>query len=958
MHKQAMSTVLRFDEPGADSKALVGGKGANLGRCAAAGFPVPPGFNVTTGAYSAFIHANGLDQVVTEALDGLDFADSELVEQRVAAIRGAITGAALPDQLASEITRYYTELGDEPLVAVRSSGTAEDLAEASFAGQHDTYLHIRGAAGVLDAVRQCWASLWSARATVYRHQNGLHDPAEIRMAVVVQTMIEPTASGVMFTANPSTANTDEAVINANWGLGETVVQGIVTPDEYVVRRRRTPPVGIDQRLARVDEGRLEVKACSIGTKEERIVLDPDRGRGTVTQPVPEAEQSVPTLTDEQAVHLAQLGRRVQAFYDDMPQDIEWALAQDDFWLLQSRPITGVDFDWGADLESFQWAVDDERWLWSDGFAKMLVTGSKSALYAQFVTEVDTVGYYSIGNRLGIAELMGPAYTNDGADLHRTPQLQVHKYHRGELYHNTDFEKILHERAFVPVLRSPEISPFIAPEQAQETHQTPFDYDEFSRMIGRVTRNGDTPGRIGDKIQEFIDTAAAKSYISELPARASLSDDELKRRITEQWHNVSRYTSDSFLYWLVYGPQLMALWGRVIHEWYDGDNTNAFAELLQGVTHRTKTLDENLALFELAMQIRESETLSKLFAAHPGAEFFTAIAGADDGDAFLKVYDEFVAVYPHRGQEDRDFAYPRRYEDASVDYRVFEMHLNEVDPVSPLDREDEVRARRDAVYEEVIANIMRDQHNGAMKAHIFRYLYDFAHRYMAQRDDERWAYEHFTLCIKIYGREIGRRCVERGILDHEDDFLMLCRDELFDALDGVSNPKLVRAKVAGRRRDHDRSLHEDHEFPAYLRDGREAVVGEDADVGLHGTGWTSGTVTATARVVWRLAEVGRVKRGEILVCHHTDPGWTAVFSIISGIVTETGGVLSHATCLSREYGLPSVQLTKARKLIPDGATITINGGTGEVTIVEESEHPAGAETNNVVTGSEAQLVPQG
>ncbi|HEV7534070.1 MAG TPA: PEP/pyruvate-binding domain-containing protein, partial [Acidimicrobiia bacterium] len=213
-------SILRFDDQDSGTHSLVGGKGANLGLLTRAGFPVPPGFSVTTAAYSAFIASSGLGDKIAAIVAELKYDDPDQLEALTGEIRELIVGAALPDGLATEITAAYTALG-ESYVAVRSSGTAEDLAEASFAGMHDTYLDIKGAANLLDAVKRCWASMYTARATAYRHNKGF-DHAESRIAVVVQQMVESEVSGVMFTGNPMTTATDEIVVNASWGLGEAI----------------------------------------------------------------------------------------------------------------------------------------------------------------------------------------------------------------------------------------------------------------------------------------------------------------------------------------------------------------------------------------------------------------------------------------------------------------------------------------------------------------------------------------------------------------------------------------------------------------------------------------------------------------------------------------------------------------------------------------------------------------
>lgn len=956
-----MNSTLRFTDPGSEAKGLVGGKGANLGLCAKQGFPVPPGFTVTTDAYAEFLTATGLQTTIERLLGGVDYADVPDLERRAAEIRAAVVGTALPEKLAAAITDGYGALGIDPFVAVRSSGTAEDLAEASFAGLHDTFLHVRGREAVVDAVRRCWASLWTARAATYREKQGLNDIAAIRMAVVVQVMIDAEVSGVMFTANPITTATDELVINASWGLGEAVVQGFVTPDEYVVKAHRPVAIGFDQRPTPANSQiTLKIKQTTVGSKEQRMVRDPGSGYGTVTQPVPESEQTRLTLSEAQAVELAGLGRRVQAFYEDMPQDIEWAFVDGEFYLLQSRPVTGVDFDWAADMETFQWAPDDENALWTGRFSELL-TGAKSPLYYHWVSDADSAGYYAIGNTLGIPELMGPAYTSGGLDVNRPARHQIHKYRRGEVYLNTEFEKLMTSKTFLPWLRTPDISQWLSPEQAEEVHATPFSYTDFVKCFARLQLVQPESSLFGvlDRTQEFIDTAGDTAKPGELPDFATLSDAELKANLNKQWLVPAIYTAYSMILWFIYTPQMFSLFGRLINEWYTGDNKNAFAELCQGVDVRSKTLEENFGLFELAGMIRESTELSALFEEHKDGDFFGALEGSEDGRRFLEQYREFVRVHGHRGHEDRDFGYPRRFEDPTIDIRSFQLMLTRDHPESPYEIEKQLTARREATFEDVMQNVRRSGLTGILKAEAIRLVYTWVQRFLAIRDDERWAYEQSSMCAKLYCREIGRRCTERGILEDPEDFLMFTKDELFDMLDGRAGMKLARAKAAARRRDYNRALERTYEFPFYLRDGKEVTMTAiDGDSGLVGTGWTSGTVTATARVVNRLSEIGRVKQGDILVCQSTDPGWTPVFMLLSGIVIETGGVLAHAVCLSREYGLPAVQLPSARKQIPDGATITINGSTGEIVTAEEHDSGcsgADAEIGDPTAGAETQQV---
>jgi pyruvate,water dikinase len=234
--------VVWLTDPEAVDTGLVGGKGANLAVLTQASFPVPPGFCVTTGAYVSFLESGRLNSELLRLAGKLEYDNADQMDEVTGRIRDLISTTDMPVGLVAAIEQSYGQIGAECYVAVRSSGTAEDLADASFAGLHDTFLDVRGAKQVVEAVRSCWASMWTARATLYRHSKGL-DHAAVAISVVVQQMVDSEISGVVFTGNPLTTATDEMVINASFGLGEAIVQGLVTPDEYTVKTATMKVIG-------------------------------------------------------------------------------------------------------------------------------------------------------------------------------------------------------------------------------------------------------------------------------------------------------------------------------------------------------------------------------------------------------------------------------------------------------------------------------------------------------------------------------------------------------------------------------------------------------------------------------------------------------------------------------------------------------------------------------------------
>lgn len=315
------STILSLSDPAAVLEN-VGGKGMSLTRMINAGLPVPDGFHVTTEAYRRFVAANGIQERILRALEAADAADTAALERVSQTICEFFAAGSIPQDIAEAVTGAYARLNDAP-VAVRSSATAEDLPGASFAGQQETYLNIRGKAAVLEAVKKCWASLWTARAIAYRIKNDI-DQGTVALAVVVQELVFADAAGIMFTVNPVSGSRSEVFINAAWGLGEAVVSGAVTPDTTIVDKTKWRIV------------RREVA--------EKQVMTVRTEHGTHEQPVPIDKKHKAVLTLAQAKDLARLGVKIEQFYE-MPMDIEWAFANGQFAIVQARPITALPVEW-------------------------------------------------------------------------------------------------------------------------------------------------------------------------------------------------------------------------------------------------------------------------------------------------------------------------------------------------------------------------------------------------------------------------------------------------------------------------------------------------------------------------------------------------------------------------------------------------------------------------------------
>ncbi len=937
---EGKQTLVILGEDSSTELAIVGGKGASLGRLVKAGFPVPAGFAITTDAYATCLAANNLGDMIDKTLARLDYENLDELEARTAIIRDAIIGCTIPENLANDITTAYENLGKKLYVAVRSSGTAEDLEGASFAGQYDTFLDVKGPESLLDAVRRCWASMWTSRVVAYRQSRGFGH-TDIGIAVVVQSMVEPDVAGVMFIGNPMNARADEVVINASWGLGEAVVSGAVTPDEYVVSRDTK-----------------QVKSRSLGSKELRIVRDAKAETGTIEEQVPLDLQKQYTLTDEQAGELAELGQRVTAYYEGLPQDTEWALAHGSFSLLQSRPVTGVEFTWEEDLDLWPSIPEEEDAIWTRAAADEWWTGAITPLMWSIR------GYWVHGAAAGNYEPFGIG------DL---AEMRWMKYRQGTFYYNTRVDELMAEYMLPPSLRAPMLSR-LHPSQMDAAIKAPFDLWRCLKMFAKIEVNSPELGgvtslknkiamerkfRKGGELYEQRRELVKAMHPSEDELMA-MEDDELRQQIDRLFPGVTLREADrvqpekakgrpsrragGWGAFFLYGPVIQALLEGVMEHWYDGDNPNAFTEVVSGISERTQQFHDDYDFWVLVDIIRKSEKLRGLITEFEGAAFFEELKNHEEGRAFLSQYEEFLRMNLYRGHADRDIYYTRRIEDPQIDYEAFHLLVtaDEVEP--PGEREEKLIQRRETATAEVIENLEK-QPLGDLKVTIFKFLVDYCLMMFMSRDDGRSMGDAMTYRKKLILSELGRRAVSRGLLENDRDFYFLSIHELCELLSGKEPRALAQAKAKARSKGFDGFLSHKNDPPMFLKGNipldLDLSTGGVSDGVVTGVGTSPGTVTGRARIIPTQKDIGSLEKGDILVCHGTDPGWTSAFSIVSAVVAQTGGMLAHFSCLSREYGMPAVSLPNAMKLIEDGAMISVNGGNGEVRMLDDRQQTKSA-----------------
>jgi phosphohistidine swiveling domain-containing protein len=912
--------IRTLEQVDATSLALVGGKGANLGELVAAGVPVPVAFCVTTAAYRRFMGDNTLWPAVAGHLAAIDYDDPASVEAAAASIRGLLLAAPVPDDIAAAIVAAHTALADRVgagvAVSVRSSATAEDLPGTSFAGQQDTYLHIVGADAVLDAVKRCWASLWTGRAVAYRRAQGFAHES-VLLAVVVQEMFPSEVAGVLFTANPVTSNPWEFFLNASWGLGEAVVSGHVNPDQLVVDKRS-----------------MEMVDRQVNDKRVMTVPHPS-GQGSATVEVPADRRAVQALPDDLVRELCAIGQRIEDHYG-FPQDIEWGWAGGRFAILQAREITGANLDFGHELETWKNPraladMYDERWVWSRAYSDEVQTGPSTPSFYTYLQG-------------GMTKLKAAALTMTGqTDLlgygpREFLDFPYFRWYGARAYYNLAFERE-RIRRFIPPFARDEAAlwPFPADER-DEIRAMPFDWNEFMGMLWRLhTEQYDisllgTTRIVYEGLERWTDDEDAfwRAFRLEGASVQEIFDAQLASRAG------SRFGENVVLPFTIYLFVLPTALQTLCRMWLGDDGTIA-NRLMAGL--QTKTSEENQAVWRLSRTIRASQCLRELVETTTGDEVLAALDDDAEGRAFRVELDAFLARYGHRGGAERDAYHPRwRHRPAQVFQAVRPMvGLDDAD--SPELHEHRLRELMLATKADCVARLGA-QPLGQLQAPFFAWFVELVQDYVYYRDFERFYNDKTMSRSRDLYDEIGRRFVAKGLLTDADDVFFLGRPEMLAADRGEISAKQIAHRVRSRRRVYEKYAHQ--EPPKYIRGW--TTFDDDAlaeDGSLRGIGASTGTVTGRARVCRELSEIAKLRRGDILVTVATDPGWTTVFSIIGGVVVETGGVVAHAVMISREYGLPCVaNLSRACELIPDGALVTIDGTAGRV-LIHDTDAEEGA-----------------
>jgi rifampicin phosphotransferase len=850
-------------------QSIVGAKAVGLWRLKRLGLPVPDAFCIAANSYRLHIGAASLKAMIDNALLSLSRPESFDIAQTLSDVRRAIIESPMDDSLAAEIESHYRTIAASRL-AVRSSATAEDLPGHSFAGLYDTYLGISNLEDCLIAIKKCWASLWTERAYSYRQKYGF-DHSKVEMAVIVQSLIPADVAGVIFTADPVTGDNNRVVIEACLGLGDALVSGKVTPD--------------------------------------RVILD-KKGLNVLSQTV-----TAHCIDKQTAQKIAKLAIKAESEFG-CPQDIEWAICQNQLFLLQSRPITTIP-------KTKSW---EDRQIWSSFAAKEVipdvVTPVTSWMLESFLENI--VDFASdalcidIKDNIPIYELIaGRVYFNASFWAVVIRQFRTTRnldWNEGagsdpelgqliERLKNTPIEelpKIKHNRMRF-ILRLPLLTASMLCNTRRKSQSTLANARKMNEKWACLDVSGLSAERLADCLMEAVT--------------------ELNEEIMKKGFNLLH-----MFYWMAYFPILEVVCKR----WFP-DEQSCAGRLLVGLSNM-EDAEAGLDLWRLAVKVNDNPALKELILSNAGWDtVYERLCKNSYGQEFLMSLDRFMKAHGHHCRGEIEL-YNRRWSE-TPDYilGLIRSYLGSMGKANPLENHKCLAAER-----EQLAQSCRRKLTNPVKRMVFNHLLVRAQYGSAFRENIKSEFIKFMASVRSILLELGRKLAAGSLIADCNDVFFLKFEEIGLLARGQSAFD-IKQVVASRRAEYEKwqSI-----TPPNLIIGKfdpDRYVPEEVKTDaqqLKGLAVSPGVVSGKARVILRADDNEQVQAGEILVAPFTDPGWTPYFIPAAGIVMDQGGLLSHGAIIAREYGIPAVvNVGNATKIIKTGQTIQVDGDRGVVRILE-------------------------
>ena len=766
------------------------------------------------------------------------------------------------------------KLGGKNAYAVRSSATAEDLPTASFAGQQDTYLNIIGKEAILKHISKCWASLFTERAVIYRMQNGF-DHKKVHLSVVVQKMVYPEAAGIMFTADPLTSNRKLLSIDASFGLGEALVSGLVTADCYKVQEEEI----VDKMIA-------TKKVAISGLKEG----------GTETEPIAPDQQKTQTLTEQQILQLARIGRQIEAYFGS-PQDIEWCLADGTFSIVQSRPITT--------LFPIPEANDQENHVYISVGHQQMMTDPMKPLGLSFFLLTTRAPMRKAGGRLFV----------DVAQQLASPvgrEMLVNVLGQHDPLIKDALKTIIERRDFIQLL----------PDDKQE--KTPGKSNQGPSLADYKALNEYDPAIVSDLIKR------SETSIEELKQNIQTkSGSDLMDFILEDIQQLKKSLSGPQGFGVIMTAMNASSWiNEQVNKWLGEKNV---ADTLSQSVPNNITAEMGLALLDVADVIRPYPEVIEYLQQVKDENFLDELLKFDGGQETQDALSAYLNTYGMRCVGEIDITKPRWSEKPATLVPIILSNIKNFEPHASKRKFEQGRQEALKKEQELLARLQQLP-DGEQKARETKRMISLVRNFIGYREYPKYGMITRYFVYKQALLKEAEQLVQANVIHEKEDIYYLTFEELREV---VRTNKLDDQIISKRKDEY--KLYEKLTPPRVITSDGEIIAGEykrenlpaEAIVGLP---VSAGVIEGRARVILNMEDAD-LEDGDILVTAFTDPSWTPLFVSIKGLVTEVGGLMTHGAVIAREYGLPAVvNVENATKLINDGERIRVNGTEGYVEIL--------------------------
>ncbi len=881
----------------------VGSKAANLGKLIKNNFSVPSGFVVKITAYDLFLKNNNLIELIQKTLKSIDYSNLESVNNLANTISDTFEKSSFPKELIEEINLKYQPFSSYG-VAIRSSATAEDMPKASFAGQYDTFLNVKDLELLLHYIKRCYASLWTNRAIIYRHKNKIpHN--KVKIAVIIQQMVLSKSAGVLFTINPISSDNTELLIESNFGLGESIVSGKCSPDQFFIKKSK--------------RGSFKILNKRIGIK--RLAAYPksseDNG-GIEYRELSDELNQQPSLSENEIIRLAKIGLEIEKRFNGNPQDIEWAIDQDNkINILQTRPVTTIK-------EEFK----EPEIFWSRGYSDDYWNDNVTPLYFGLLGDPIT----NIVN-IELNSIMG----------YRRMDTQLLKLHNAHVYFNLKVIMRKIENEIPTFMRNEDVLNYFPEGSGSYGKKTmkelPFHLIKrivaelrimFHDPNGSMSKTAEAYNNWNQEIfipycEEFDIKLQKIAKSGELQDLIKLAED-LDRTMIAHFrlirygipvHNIGMNLLIQYL--------LIRFLGKE-------ESSQFYPILVSGLEHKlTETNDE---VHLLVSFINRSPELKSIFINQESVNIYNTLKTETNPIVkdFLIKFESFLQSFGDRSFT-RETFYPRWREYPMTNLMDVLKSLV-MDQLQDLETIKNKNLRKKERIEKIVESKIRAQKFGLLKWKFFLTILKNSRKYIKFRENQRFNLDKWITRNRNLYLEIGKIFTQKGILSDENKIFFLYKQEVKNLILNKYNQQeiqMISSEVTTRYKEFKRYENKvppkfllgSLEFNDMLKYGKESKV-------FHGLAASQGIITAPIRIVHNIDLISTIRAGDIIVVPQTDPGWTPVFSKIGGLITETGGILSHGAVVAREYGIPAVtNITNACKIFQTGQIIEINGNNGTI-----------------------------